>query len=231
MCTRGKMLFSLLFNASHYHHSPAWEELHSFLNVANRQSASYNFHRVEEGGIPLMGWGVCGMGVSCRSGGTAVIIGSWTYIETEFYFGTESAETLCLCLKPHLICSIYILQSHHCNQVGASINMLMFILCSVVIFQKTMSRFLQSRLQFYSQFVPRSQFHLKLCRVFPNQLDGAWISHVVRVRAGVNLCALALFTVQRVGTEGKRCRRLSISCSMAGRGFPDFWGMLALACA
>ena len=79
----------------------------------------------------------------------------------------------------------------------------MFIFCSIVIFQKTMSRFLQSRLQFYSQFVPRSQFHLKLCRVFPNQLDGAWISHVVRVRAGVNLCALALFTVQRVGTEGK----------------------------
>ena len=171
-----------------------------------------------------MGWG---WGVSCRSGGTA-FIDSWTYIETEFYFGTKSAESLCL-FQPHLICSIYILQSHHCNQVCASINMF----CSIVIFPKTMSRsrFLQSRLQFYSQFVPRSQFHLKLCRVFPNQLDGAWISHVVRVRAGVNLCALALFTVQRVGTEGKRCRRLSISCSMAGRGFPDFWGMLALACA
>ena len=58
------MLFSLLFNASHYHHSPAWEELHSFLNVANRQSASYNFHRVEEGGIPLMGWGVLWDGLS-----------------------------------------------------------------------------------------------------------------------------------------------------------------------
>ena len=120
-----------------------------------------------------MGWG---WGVSCRSGGAAVI-GSWTYFETEFYFGTKSAESLCL-FQPHLICSIYILQSHHCNQVCASINMLMF----QILFNSHLSGdhalFQIFKILLYSQFVPRSQFHLKLCRVFPNQLGRAWISHV-----------------------------------------------------
>ena len=101
MCARGKMLFSLLFNASHYQPGRSFIAS-SMLQIGSLPAITFmgrgrrdSFNRL--GGF--VGW--VQSGVSCRSGGRG-FIDFCVQIETELDFGTESLSLITSSYVLHL---------------------------------------------------------------------------------------------------------------------------------
>ena len=170
-----------------------------------------------------MCWGFCWMSwVSCRYWGGAVIDSckeiNWEWI---LFWNRVSRKSLSL-----LCYSIYILQSHHFNQVCAIINIYeVHILFNSHLSQEhvKMSRseervkfqllkILTSVLQRVSSQGPVSP---KIMPSLP-QSTRQGLDFTFHVRAGVNLCALATAR-QWCSKREKRCQRLSISCRRVPR--------------